>query len=83
MSAPTSRISVSPIVIANQINRKSFLVPFTLVGDRKIAGKEFDTKALIDSGAGGNFLDENFVRKNGIPVAPLKRGIKVYNVDGT
>src|SRR5262249_32887634 len=37
----------------------------------------------IDSGAGGIFLNEQFIRKHNIPVTPLPKTIKVFNVDGT
>ena len=55
----------------------------TITGDREVAGKTFRENALIDSGAGGTFLNERFVRQHGIPVTPLKNPIKVFNVDGT
>ena len=40
-----------------------------------------DTQALIDSGAEGEFIDQNYVRKLGIKQTALP--IKVLNVDGT
>ena len=51
-------------------------IPITL--DRSI-----ETSALIDSGAGGTFLDETFARKHNIALTPLPKPIPVYNVDGT
>ena len=42
-----------------------------------------ETLALIDSGAGGMFIDEQFARANNIPLTPLLTAIPVYNVDGT
>ena len=41
------------------------------------------TKALIDCGAGGKFIDTQFVQKNGFPTTKLSKPIPVYNVDGT
>jgi hypothetical protein len=41
------------------------------------------TKALIDSGATGLFIDEEYVHTNGITTRPLQQQIPVYNVDGT
>ena len=51
-------------------------IPITL--DRTI-----ETSALIDSGAGGTFIDKTFAHKHGIHLTPLDRPIPVYNVDGT
>ena len=42
-----------------------------------------ETPALIDSGAGGMFIDEQFARDNNIALTPLINRIPVYNVDGT
>ena len=55
----------------------------TMTGDRELAGQTFRTNVLIDSGAGGIFIDERFIRRNGIPVTPLRKIIQVFNVDGT
>ena len=40
-------------------------------------------KALVDSGAGGIFLDKKFALENKIALTPLDKPILVYNVDGT
>jgi transposase InsO family protein len=40
-------------------------------------------KALIDSGATGQFMDKAWARSNNISTRPLTRPIPVYNVDGT
>ena len=42
-----------------------------------------ETPALIDSGAGGNFIDSTFAHKNHLTLMPLVNPITVYNVDGT
>ena len=54
----------------------------------EISGKNMDqktieTKALLDTGAGGKFIDQNFVRNQKIKTKNLKHPIKVFNVDGT
>ena len=41
------------------------------------------TLALIDSGAGGTFIDQNYVRKVGYKLMELETPVKAYNVDGT
>ena len=51
----------------------------------KIATSELDetveTHVLIDSGAGGKFIDQNFAQK--FEIKKLDQPLKVYNVDGT
>ena len=69
------RIMVSPVILANVSNR-SMRIPVTI--DRTV-----ETPALIDSGAGGMFIDEQFARDNNIALTPLINHIPVYNVDGT
>ena len=45
--------------------------------------RTIETKALLDTGAGGKFVDQNFVLENGIRTQKLEKPITVYNVDGT
>jgi len=40
-------------------------------------------KALLDSGATGNFIDRDFVQTKGINTWSISRPIPVYNVDGS
>ena len=46
-------------------------------------GKTVETKALLDTGAGGKFIDQNFVLQENIRTHKLAKPITVYNVDGT
>jgi len=39
-------------------------------------------KALLDSGAMGNFIDKDFVHMKGISTRSISCSIPVYNVDG-
>ena len=41
------------------------------------------TNALIDSGAGGLFIDESFARQSKLPLLPILHPISVFNIDGT
>jgi hypothetical protein len=41
------------------------------------------TKALLDCGATGCFIDIEWAKLNNIPTRPLTNLIPVYNVDGT
>src|SRR6202023_286163 len=47
------------------------------------ADKSFDIKVLIDSGAGGTFIDKKFALQNRLALTPLNRKINAYNADGT
>ena len=40
------------------------------------------TKALLDTGASGLFIDSEFVHRNHIPLIKLLKPQGVYNVDG-
>ena len=40
-------------------------------------------KALLDSGAMGNFIDRDFVQTKGINIQSISRPIPVYNVDSS
>ena len=47
-------------------------------------GKEnVETLALIDSGAGGKFIDQNFAKKEKLETKDLENPLVVYNVNGT
>ena len=45
--------------------------------------QDVETKALLDSGAGGVFISHEFAERNGLKTFPLKKAISVRNVDGT
>ena len=45
--------------------------------------KNVETLALIDSGAGGKFIDQNFTKKEQLETKDLENPLVVYNVDGT
>jgi len=45
--------------------------------------KVHSVKALLDSGATGNFIDRDFVQTKGINTWSISRPILVYNVDGS
>ena len=42
-----------------------------------------ETPALINSGAGGTFINQNYVRKVGYKLTELEIPVKAYNMDGT
>ena len=44
--------------------------------------KNVKTKALLDTGAGGKFIDQKFVLQNNLRTHKLAKSITIYNVDG-
>ena len=57
-------------------------LPIT-IESKKNKERIIETKALLDTGAGGKFIDQNFVLANNIRTHALEKPITVYNVDGT
>ena len=49
----------------------------------QVHDQNVSTKALIDSGAEGQFIDSKFEIQNRIPMHKLAKPIPVLNVDGT
>ena len=70
-------------VLIGTIKNKSISVLVSFSIEPKKSNKIVEIKALIDSGAGGKFIDQNFVRNLKLKKKPLKKPIKVFNVDGT
>ena len=73
------RVSISSVFLAT-LKNQSMSLPIR-VGE----GKEriIETEALLDSGAGGMFIDQNFTKENGLLMKPLTKPILAWNVDGT
>ena len=45
--------------------------------------EELSTEAMVDTGATGDFIDQDIVTQNKLPTHRLSQPIPVYNVDGT
>ena len=58
-------------------------IPLDILGEKTGESRTVEIKALLDSGAGGTFMDLSFAEQNSIPLKELEEPIKVYNVDGT
>ena len=56
-------------------------LPATILHNEK--DETIETKPLLDCGAGGIFIDQNFARKHGLRLTKLDNPIKARNVDGT
>ena len=49
----------------------------------KTGSKTVETNALLDSGAGGEFIDQNYAKTLNLPLETLNKPIPAINVDGT
>jgi len=49
---------------------------------RKTEKENVDTPGLLDSGAGGKFID-HYAKKSGFKIQQLETSLKAFNVDGT
>ena len=65
-------------ITAENMQSKSFSIPVQVCDDTK----SVETLALIDSGAGGKFIDQTYVQKLGIEVQKLEQPLIARNVDG-
>uniref|UniRef100_A0A0W0G3D4 Putative reverse transcriptase-rnase h-integrase n=1 Tax=Moniliophthora roreri TaxID=221103 RepID=A0A0W0G3D4_MONRR len=76
MSPPP--ITISHFVLA-KMDQNSMHIPLQY----KVGTKNIETKALLDSGAGGRFISRKLARTLGRRWVQLPEPIKVFNVDGT
>ena len=76
----TPLISILNVLVA-EIENKSMHLP-VILSCEKSGNKNVETKALLDTGAGEKFIDQNFVLRNNIRMYKLAKPITVYNVDG-
>ena len=60
---------------------KSISIPILIKDDQK--KESVETLALIDSGAGGEFIDQNYAKKSGLKIQKLEEPLIARNVDGT
>src|ERR1700678_4528394 len=83
----SSSISIDNVHVA-QINKNMMNIDLTISGESLGYKRSAKTTALLDTGAGGKFIDQNFVRNEKIETKKLEYLIEVYlievfNVDGT
>jgi Retroviral aspartyl protease len=75
-------ISIEHVQVA-QIEKNTMTVDILISGESFGQKKIVETTTLLDTGAGGKFIDQNFVRNQKIETKELKYPIEVFNVDGT
>ena len=81
MSRSSKRLFINALTIRSvpHPDLKSMRVDTKIINGKKSTA----TKALIDSGAQGVFMDERFAKKYGLPLVKLSKEIPVSNMDNT
>ena len=79
-SVPPS-ITIDHVRVA-EIEKNTMTLSIKISGE-STGQKTVETKALLDTGAGGKFIDQNFVQNQKIKMKNLEYPIEVFNVDGT
>jgi len=51
--------------------------------EKRNADRRSETNALIDSGAGGTFINKKFAQQNGIALIQIEKPIQAFNMDRT
>jgi hypothetical protein len=72
-------LSIEHLQVGQIEKTVDILISGESLGQKKIV----ETTTLLDTGAGGKFIDQNFVRNQKIETKELKYPIEVFNVDGT
>jgi hypothetical protein len=84
----TKLMTVSPSILIEhvqvaEIKKNTMNINILISGESLELKKEVETTALLNTGAGGKFIDQNFVWNQKIETKKLKYPIEVFNVDGT
>jgi Retroviral aspartyl protease len=75
-------ISIENVQVA-EIEKNTMNVNILISDESAERKKEVETTVLLDTGAGGKFIDQNFVQNQKFEMKELKYPIEVFNVDGT
>ena len=79
-SVPPS-ITIDHVWVA-EIEKNSMTLSVEISGE-SLDQKTIEMKALLDTGAGEKFIDQNFIRNQKIKTKNLEHPIEIFNVDGT
>ena len=75
-------MSVSPSLLIHHVTVGTIMRNHISIPLKIVHGEEtVETKALLDSGAGGMFIDQNFTQR--FPIRTLDHPLKAFNGDGT
>jgi hypothetical protein len=86
LTSASLSISIEHVQVA-QIEKNTMTVDILISGESLGQKKIVKTTTLLDTGAdtgaGGKFIDQNFIQNQKIETKELKYPIEVFNVDGT
>ena len=80
MSAPPS-ITIDHVEVA-EIGKNKMTLSIEISG-KNLGQKTIKITTLLDTGAGGKFINQNYVQNQKIKTKELEHPIKVFNMDGT
>ena len=66
-------------LFSGALNKNSLSIPLKI----KTGSETVENQALLDSGAGGKFIDQNYAKTLNLPLETLDKPIPTINVDGT
>jgi hypothetical protein len=78
----SSSLSIEHVQVA-QIKKNTMTVDILISGESLGQKKIVKTTTLLDTGAGGKFINQNFIQNQKVETKELKYPIEVFNVDGT
>ena len=79
-SAPPS-ITINHVQVAD-IGKNMMTLSIEISG-KNLGQKTIKTTTLLDTGAGGKFIDQNFAQNQNIKTKDLEHPIEVFDVDET
>ena len=74
-------LDIYSVTTTARIMSKSISIPILINCGQ--SNENVETLGLIDSGAGGEFIDQNYARNSGFKIQKLEEPLKAMNVDGT
>jgi Retroviral aspartyl protease len=74
-------LSIEHVQVA-QIEKNTMTVDILILGESLGQKKIIETTTLLDTGAGGKSINQNFIRNQKIETKELKYPMKVFNLDG-
>jgi len=69
------------VICSLELDVKCIMLPIHLKTTDTM--EETSTEAMVDTGATGDFIDQDFIAQVKLPTCKLSQPIPVYNVDGT
>ena len=81
MTPATPSITIDHVQVT-EIDKNTMTISIGISGE-SIDQKTIETQTLLDTGAGGKFINQNFVQNQKIKTKNLEHPIEVFNVDVT